>query len=223
MGIPFPKLRRHLSQVVQLVHQGAAIGMGEAAAGKELPAARLAAPVAQGWIGAEQGHLQPHRQLLLELRHHVAGDKTLARAQLFGDAGQQGGALQQLGGEGPRRAVVGVEELEAAAGVGGGHARQELQHRIHHQIGQQLAGDVNHAHPRIPQANQGKELALFVVHRPGDQVELGRIHREGGHHEQIDIQGAAAMLLAPGRLELTLQVLKAQGHGERGASRSSMA
>ena len=46
-------------------------------------------------------------------------------AEPFGDAGQQGGSLQELFGEGPGGAVVGVEELQAAAGVGGGVRKED--------------------------------------------------------------------------------------------------
>ena len=178
MGLP--QLRRHLRQAVEVMHQAAAGRMGYAAAGEQLTAARLAAPVAQSRISAQQRHLQQLGEALFQLGDHVAGDEAAARPEQLLDAGQQGGALQQLFGQRPAGGIVGVKQVQPLAGMGGGHTGQQLQHRIHDQIGQQLAGDVDHPHAGIPQPDQGEELPLLVVVGSGDQLELGPVDRQRG-------------------------------------------
>ena len=212
MGLP--EVGGGLRQVVEAVGEGRAGGMGYAAAGKQLPAAGLAAPVAQGRVGAQQGHLQPLRQLPLQIAHHKAVDEAAPWPQQLGNAGQQGRPLQQLGGEGPAGGVVGIEQVQPPPRMGGGQARQQLQHRIHHQLPQGLAGGVNHAHPRIPQSHQGEQLPLLVVVGPGHQVDLALVHRQRRHHQHIHIRPLGLGGVAPFGLQLALELAEAeQGHG----------
>ena len=84
------------------------------------------------------------------------------------DAGQQGGALQQLFGQRTVGGVIGVKELETPPGMGSGDTGQELEDRIDHQLGQQLAGDIDRPDPGIPKPNQRKQLPLLVMVRTGD-------------------------------------------------------
>ena len=191
--------------------------MGHPAAGKELAASGLAAPIAQGWIGAQQGHLQHLRELLFQLGHHVAGDEAPPRPQHVLDARQQGWPLEQFFRERAVGRIVSIKEMQAPAGMGSGHPRQELQHRIHHQIGQQLAGDINGPNPGIAQANQGEELALLVVVGPRHEGHLGGIHGERRHHEQIEIRPVAVVLPAPFRAQLLLEFAETQGHRDGAA------
>ena len=208
----FPQLGGGFGEVVEVVGQGATGRMGHAAAGKQLAAASLAAPMAQGRIGAQERHLQQLRQPLFQLGHHITGQEAAARPQQLLDARQQGRTLQQFFGERAVGGVVGIKQVQAPAGVGGGHPGQQLEHRIHHQFGQQLAGHIDGPHPRIAQPNQGKQLALLVVVGAGHQGHLGRIHGERGHHQQIKVDAVAVVLPAPLRPELLLEFAKAEGH-----------
>ena len=151
--------------------------MGHTAARKQLTAARFAAPIAEGWISTQEGNLQHFREPFFELRHHKAADEAAARAQQLADAAEQGRPFQQFFGERAVGGVVGVEQVQPPAGVGGGNAWHQLEHRIHHQLRQQLAGHVDRPHARIPQADQRKQLALFVVVGAGHQRHQGTVHR----------------------------------------------
>ena len=191
--------------------------MGHPAAGEQIPAPLLATPPTQGRVGAQQGHLQALREFLLQFRHHVALDEAAPGPQQLGDALQQGRSLQQLLRQGSVGGVVRIEEVEAPPGMGGGDARQQLQHRIHHQIGQGLAAHVHHPHSRIPQPHQSEELAFLVVMGSGHQGHLGPVHRQGGQHQHIQIRPLSTGWGDPFRPELLLEVSEAQGHRGRGA------
>ena len=69
--------------------------------------------------------------------------------------------------------------------MGDRHAGQQLQHRIHHQFRQQFAGDKHHPRFRLPQANQLKQLAFFVVVHPLHQGDLLGIEIQRWHHQHI--------------------------------------
>jgi hypothetical protein len=130
------------------------------------------------------------------------------------DASQQGGPLQQLGGKGPLGGVGGVKQLQATAGMGGGHAREQFEHRIHHQLGQLGAGEIDDARLWISQPDQLKQLALLVVVGPGDLGQFPRLKRKRGHHQQIaglPLAGVAALRVA--LAQPLLKIAKAEGHG----------
>ena len=200
LGVGLPQLGTGLGQVVQAVHQGAAGGMGHAAAREQLAATRLAPPVGQGRVAAQQRHLQPFAQLPFQVAHHKAADEAAARAQQFADPAEQGRALQQLGGERPVGGVVGVEQVQAAAGVGGGHARQQLQHRIHHQFAEGFAAGVHHANAGVTQAHQREQLALLVVVGAGHQFHLAALQRQRGHQQHVHIRRRLGVQPPPVRL-----------------------
>ena len=210
LGVGFPELGGGFAQVVEVVGEGRAGRVGHAAAGEQLAAAGLAAPIAQGWIGAQQRHLQPLRELAFQVAHHKAVDEAAPRPQQLGDAPQQGRPLQQLGGEGPVGGVVGVDQVQPPPRVGGGHPRQQLQHRIHHQLPQRFAGGIHHAHPRVPQPDQRKQLALLVVVGAGHQVDLVLVHRQRRHHQHVHIRPLGCGALAPLRLQLGLELAEAE-------------
>ena len=58
LGLALPELCRHLAEIVEVEHQRRTGGMGHATALEQLAAAGLAAPVAQGRIGTQQGNLE---------------------------------------------------------------------------------------------------------------------------------------------------------------------
>jgi len=180
--------------------------MGHAATREQGAAASFAAPVAQGRVGAEQRHLQHLREPFLQLGHHKAADEAAARAQQIADAAQQGGPFEQLGGEGAVGGVVGIEQVQAPAGMGGGHTRHQLEHRIHHQFRQQLAGHVDGAHAGIAQPHQRKQLPFLVVMGASDQGHQRLLHRERGHHQHIELAAIAVVLTAPVGLQLRLKL-----------------
>ena len=186
--------------------------MGYAAAGKQGTAAGLAAPLAQGRVCAQQWHLQQLRELFFQLRHHKAADEAAPRPQQFTDATQQGWPFQQLFGERAVGGVVGVEQVQAPPRMGGGNPGQQLQHGIHHQLRQQLAGDIHRSNAGIPEPYQREQLAFFVVVGAGHQRHQGPVHRQRGHHQHIELAAIAAVLAAPARLQLLLQFAEVQGH-----------
>ena len=57
-AVAFDKLGAGFHQIAEAVHQLRTIGMGKAAATEQLAAAGFAALIGQGWIGAQQRHLQ---------------------------------------------------------------------------------------------------------------------------------------------------------------------
>ena len=87
--------------------------------------------------------------------------------------------LQQLGCQWPWTGVIGVKQLEPLTGMGNRHSRQELQDGINNQFWQQLAADEHHPRVGLPQADQFKQLPLFIVVEPLDQLDLVSVEVEG--------------------------------------------
>ena len=100
--------------------------------------------------------------------------------------------------------------MQAAAGMGGGHPRQQFQHRIHYQVRQGFACGVDNPHPWIAQPHQGEQLAFLVVMGAGHQGDLAAIHRQGGHHQHIQLQPLGGGVPTPLGLEAALQLAKTE-------------
>ena len=202
---------------------GAAHGLGaewvrDALVGEELPPAGLGSVGVEAPVRAVDQDAERQRDVALDLRRVVGGDEGVIRvADRRPGRVDEVGAVEQLRGQRPRRAVLGAEQRQPLARRRAPRTRHEPEPVVEELLGHGQRGQRDHVQVGAAKQQEVEEALLKRGEDPGVPIEDVLLDVERGDHDDRSLGPRVEAVVAEPS-EPSLQLGEAGVRGTGGGS-----